>query len=472
MKRLGWGVLACMALGACGGGLTPEEESQWGGVSEASSEAPVTSMDGLANHADAVDPETSWWVLNPKRALGAPDGKGATMMEAFGAALVLDMGEGEEGWAPLSVYYQGLTLPVQSHVDFLGADGDVVAWGPLNLVELGPGTHVTLVPFDRPLMTYRYVRLWGASLAMYEVDAVTTLPSLPSLCGDGRIAGNETCDDGNILPGDGCSLLCQLEPGFRCTGEPSVCRDIDECADGTDTCAPAEVCVNLPGSYLCMPACLPPRLMCGGACVDVLSNNSHCGACGNACGAGKTCTVGVCTTPVCLPPRMTCAGECVDVLSNNAHCGTCGNACGTGTTCTAGVCGGAKKLQVTMTWSRNGNGDLLVLTPSGKLISFANRWPGPLTDYGQLDVDDQLGKGPENIFWAESTTPPTGDYRVCAAVTGFIPYVTPQDPVSVGVRIRRNGLPDVELSKTFTAPQFLQPCTPESPTNVGPFNLP
>ncbi|WP_338872367.1 MXAN_6577-like cysteine-rich protein [Myxococcus stipitatus] len=601
MKRVGlrWGVLLCLVLGACGGERVPEDEGP-----ESASEAPVTSKDGLVNAADAVGPGTSWLtVLNAKDALGVPDGKAATVLGVLGTALVLDMGAGQEGWAPLTVNYQGLLLPAQTHVDFLAADGSVVAYGLLDLVGLGPGPQVGLVPYLQPLKTYRYVRVWSAPFVSFQVDAVTTLPSLPSLCGDGRITGTETCDDGNILPGDGCSLLCQVEPGFRCTGAPSVCTDIDECAEGTDTCAPAEVCVNLPGSYLCLPsclpprmtcdgecvdvlsnnshcgtcgnvcaagtsctlgvclppACLPPRMTCGGACVDVLSDNNHCGTCGNVCAAGTTCTAGVCLPPVCLPPRMTCDGECVDVLSDNNHCGTCGNVCAAGTTCTlgaclqvvclpprmmcdgacvdvlscdshcgtcgnvcatgtscslgaclpgclpprmtcdgacvdvqsnnshcgtcgnacaagkscaAGVCRGEKKLQVTMTWSRNGNADLLVLTPTGKLISFANTGPGPQTDFGQLDIDDQLGKGPENIFWADDVTPPTGAYRVCAAVTAFLPLVSPLDPVSVSVRIRRSGQADLTLSKTFTLPQLLQPCTPESPSFIGTFNAP
>src|SRR5437763_829511 len=35
-------------------------------------------------------------------------------------------------------------------------------------------------------------------------------------CGDGTIAGNETCDDGNATGGDGCSSACQEENGFTC----------------------------------------------------------------------------------------------------------------------------------------------------------------------------------------------------------------------------------------------------------------
>ncbi|MDX9724565.1 MAG: DUF4215 domain-containing protein [Myxococcota bacterium] len=43
------------------------------------------------------------------------------------------------------------------------------------------------------------------------------------VCGDGRIAGSEMCDDGNTNVGDGCSAVCVPEPGWICTGNPSEC---------------------------------------------------------------------------------------------------------------------------------------------------------------------------------------------------------------------------------------------------------
>jgi cysteine-rich repeat protein len=44
-----------------------------------------------------------------------------------------------------------------------------------------------------------------------------------SVCGNGRIFGDETCDDGNSSGGDGCSFICRIEPGWECSGEPSRC---------------------------------------------------------------------------------------------------------------------------------------------------------------------------------------------------------------------------------------------------------
>ncbi|MFO0552401.1 MAG: DUF4215 domain-containing protein [Polyangiaceae bacterium] len=45
-------------------------------------------------------------------------------------------------------------------------------------------------------------------------------------CGDGAIAGAEACDDGNLASADGCSTACAIEPGFGCGGEPSLCEPV------------------------------------------------------------------------------------------------------------------------------------------------------------------------------------------------------------------------------------------------------
>ncbi|MFH1311198.1 MAG: hypothetical protein ABIH65_02225 [Nanoarchaeota archaeon] len=43
------------------------------------------------------------------------------------------------------------------------------------------------------------------------------------LCGNRALDPGEDCDDGNIVSGDGCSLICSLEAGYWCFGTPSVC---------------------------------------------------------------------------------------------------------------------------------------------------------------------------------------------------------------------------------------------------------
>ena len=67
-----------------------------------------------------------------------------------------------------------------------------------------------------------------------ERDPLDASDDLPTACGDGRIVGAETCDDGNQVAGDGCNSTCNTEPGWICTGEPSMCEmdDSDDDGDG------------------------------------------------------------------------------------------------------------------------------------------------------------------------------------------------------------------------------------------------
>lgn len=63
-------------------------------------------------------------------------------------------------------------------------------------------------------------------------------PSGPG-CGDGEInAEGEECDDGNGLPGDGCSGLCKIEPNYSC--DESGCSSTIVCGNGETQ--PGEVC--------------------------------------------------------------------------------------------------------------------------------------------------------------------------------------------------------------------------------------
>ena len=67
-------------------------------------------------------------------------------------------------------------------------------------------------------------------------------------CGDGIRTVNESCDDGNVAPGDGCDASCLVESGWYCPTANAPCLQITTCGDGridyifhtkqikTDTC--------------------------------------------------------------------------------------------------------------------------------------------------------------------------------------------------------------------------------------------
>ena len=66
--------------------------------------------------------------------------------------------------------------------------------------------------------------------------------SCVEICGNGRrinvnqtnVTKGMTCDDANVLSGDGCDSLCQVEKGWTCCGGNLTSRDIctEICGDG------------------------------------------------------------------------------------------------------------------------------------------------------------------------------------------------------------------------------------------------
>jgi hypothetical protein len=85
--------------------------------------------------------------------------------------------------------------------------------------------------------------------------------------------------------------------------------------------------------------CNPPMAVCGGTCVDLRSDASNCGACGNACAMGAPCMAGQCGH-ACPTNQMWCttSNSCADLTSDPNNCGACGRACSTGQICSLTMC--------------------------------------------------------------------------------------------------------------------------------------
>ena len=67
-------------------------------------------------------------------------------------------------------------------------------------------------------------------------------------CGDEMIEdAYETCDDGNDVDGDGCDASCQVELGYTCVEEPSLCTT--QCGDGI--VAGEEICDERNSTTFC-----------------------------------------------------------------------------------------------------------------------------------------------------------------------------------------------------------------------------
>lgn len=84
--------------------------------------------------------------------------------------------------------------------------------------------------------------------------------------------------------------------------------------------------------------CAEGQSMCNGSCIDTQSNDNHCGACNNACGAMFDCYEGGCMHKCDGGGGEYCGGQCVYTEFNDEHCGECNNACGEGFSCQESVC--------------------------------------------------------------------------------------------------------------------------------------
>lgn len=71
-------------------------------------------------------------------------------------------------------------------------------------------------------------------------------------------------------------------------------------------------------------ACPQGQTRCNNKCVNLKTNERHCGSCFNRCGSNQTC----------------CKGRCVNLQRNERHCGCCFHRCAEEQECVSGVCQG------------------------------------------------------------------------------------------------------------------------------------
>ena len=125
----------------------------------------------------------------------------------------------------------------------------------------------------------------------------------PEACGDGinNQGGIEQCDDGNVVPGDGCNGACKVEKNWTCPRQGKCMRNV-VCGDGQ--IGPGEVCDD-------------------GNTVDNDGCNSTCTVQDPAylCVAGQVCV----RTSVCGNKRIEAGEDCDDGNTNSGD--GCSSAC-------------------------------------------------------------------------------------------------------------------------------------------------
>ena len=206
------------------------------------------------------------------------------------------------------------------------------------------------------------------------------------------------CASGQVCSGGTCQLSCQqglLDCNGSCV-DPSTdrnhCGASGACTGGTSgaVCGNGQICQG----GACTVSCPGTEINCGGVCVDPATDRNHCGASGDCtggnsgavCGNGLVCTGGACVA-TCFPPLTSCGQACVNLETDPSNCGSCGNVCG------PGLCGGGTcpSMLVTIPVAQLDN---LGNTCSNGIFDFTNCNPGTL--YG-FHWTDPLGAMPSRI---------------------------------------------------------------------------
>jgi|CZKU01.1.fsa_nt_gi fibro-slime domain-containing protein len=175
-------------------------------------------------------------------------------------------------------------------------------------------------------------------------------------CGNGVVAGNELCDDGNTTSNDGCSSTCAVEAGYTCPTANAPCTRIAFCGngivDGKDQCddgntTPNDGCsanCKVEGAYACVSTGTPPKSVCHlTTCGDGVKEGSE------QCDDGNLVPYDGCSPTCAIEPKCkggTCTAVCGDGLkfpqegcddgnttSGDGCSATCTVETGTGYTC-------------------------------------------------------------------------------------------------------------------------------------------
>lgn len=118
--------------------------------------------------------------------------------------------------------------PLEGEPAFTGPDPDgaAPAWGQSHINLLGlaqPGDSVVLRLDFGIDACFGETGWYVDEVEFYYCEAELA----PSDCGNSVLDAGETCDDGNNFVGDGCSNVCQVEPGWSCS-DPLPGADIND----------------------------------------------------------------------------------------------------------------------------------------------------------------------------------------------------------------------------------------------------
>jgi hypothetical protein len=152
----------------------------------------------------------------------------------------------------------------------------------------------------------------------------------------------------SLLAVASCSLLgASLDPLMAegCSQCGAVCVDlrtnVTSCGACGNACKQGEACVE----GQCRVSCPGGQVACDSLCYATSNDPRHCGDCATACKAGEVCGDARCSS-TCPAGQTNCDGSCADIQTDAKHCGACGSACGANDECVEGKCLIACKTQL------------------------------------------------------------------------------------------------------------------------------
>ena len=117
-------------------------------------------------------------------------------------------------------------------------------------------------------------------------------PSVVS-CPNAQIDAGEECDDGNSAGNDGCSANCKVESGYVCPSAGQACKLKEYCGNGIVSYTTGETCDD--GNVVALDGCSATCTIEAGSTCDNSASPSTCvqEVCGNKkIAAGETCDDG------------------------------------------------------------------------------------------------------------------------------------------------------------------------------------
>lgn len=180
-------------------------------------------------------------------------------------------------------------------------------------------------------------------------DIAHELPADAGVAGDADDVDGDDVNDEECVPGEPCGPCDQGETVCEqdrtvCEGTVNLTDDVNHCGECDNVCegsVPDAESVCRSGQ--CVIECIDDdETFCqqAGICVNLQTDDDHCGECDNACPSSSAdhqirCDDGDC---VCDDGLEICGGECVDLQTDDNHCGYCYNSCPGPHDCIEGQC--------------------------------------------------------------------------------------------------------------------------------------